>query len=98
MTRRFGPSAPKSKPRASALWIVEPVRGVAPGQPGHQIPVQFHHLQMFQLLQQRPGQRALPRPDLDHRVAGRQAEGIDDAPHDTAASTRKFWPNRLRGT
>ena len=51
----------------------------SPAQPLHEISVEFDHLHAWQPLQQRIGQRAEARTDLDHDVVWLRVDRADDA-------------------
>ncbi len=62
-----------------ALVHGEPHRIELRAQAGGEIAVDLHHVQMPQVLQQGPRQRAQARADLHHAIPGLRGDGRDDA-------------------
>ena len=85
--RRSPPSA--RRPRSPSS------RGLA-AQPRGQVAVEFDHRQRAAALEQRAGQRAQARADLDQRLAGLRRDRARRSRSITPSSARKCWPKRLR--
>ena len=61
---------------------------------GREVAVQLDDVQMGQALEQRRGQCATPRADLEHAVARRRSDRLDDAP-DHCAIDQEVLPEAL---
>ncbi len=78
----LGPQSAEVEGQGIPLVDGEPILGIALLQPGDQIPVDFHHMEMVQPGQQGLGEGPQPGPDFHHRFPRMGIHGPDNVPDD----------------